>query len=517
MSQLHADCLNEIFEYLDNNKNTLYSCLLVNHLWSAVSVRILWRSIRNYRTLIICLPNKSKKILFENGISILTSKPLLFNYVTFCKSVSFHEIDINIERLLKKQQSISIQSSKDNITQEIFRFLMSQIISLRKLIITEFTPENKDMKFSFRHMKPFRYGNPTVPPLKTPKFSPENIMKILTELRDRMLNNLSEFYCYSDTYPEFFYRLSQICHTIQTLKISLTTENISKELIDLISVQKNLKNLYMLQLRYEVGLNDLLTRIPNTLINFTYHGINIKLTSLLVNTNLSNLQELKLYCNNYDLRIFNYNMVFDRFKNSDDSECHEKSLSNLNNNLSTNILNEFLENNGRNLKKFHINKYGYERSICTYCKNIRILKTNLTNNELDVLRNFFKAFPFLESIRICYHDLKFNEKFLFEDVVKYSPKNFHKLKLYYYNYNERAKSSLVPEELELFLASWKSRVPQKPLSLVITGYHTFIENDGNMKVIEKYTELGTIKLVKKPIDNLYKYDGIVLDQLSNRY
>ncbi|CAB4384084.1 unnamed protein product [Rhizophagus irregularis] len=217
---------------------------------------------------------------------------------------------------------------------------MSQIISLRKLIITEFTPENKDMMISFRHMKPFRYGNTKVPPLKTPKSSPENIMKILTELRDRMLNNLSEFYCYSNTYPEFFYRLSQICHTIQTLKISLTTDDISKELIDLISVQKNLKNLYMLQLRYE----------------------------------------------------------------------------------SNRLLNEFLENNGR-----------------------------------------------------------------------------------------------IPEELELFLESWKSRVPQKPLSLVITGYHTFIENDGNMKVIEKYTELGTIKLVNKPIDNLYKYDSIVIDQLSNRY
>ncbi|POG71247.1 hypothetical protein GLOIN_2v1774990 [Rhizophagus irregularis DAOM 181602=DAOM 197198] len=420
MSQLHADCLNEIFEYLDNNKNTLYSCLLVNHLWSAVSVRILWRSIRNYRTLIICLPNKSKKILFENGISILTSKPLLFNYVTFCKSVSFHEIDINIERLLKKQQFFSIQSSKDNITQEIFRFLMSQIISLRKLIITEFIPENKDMKFSFRHMKPFRYGNTKVPPLKTPKFSPENIMKILTELRDRIL----------------------------------TTVDISKELIDLISVQKNLKNLYMLQLRYE----------------------------FILNTNLSNLQELKLYCNNYDLWIFNYDLVFDRFKNSNDRECYEKAFTNLNNYLSTNRLNEFLENNGRN-----------KRSICIYCKSIRILKTNLTNNDLGVLRNFFKAFPFLESIRICYHDLN-------------SMRNSY-----------LTKTSLVPEELELLLESWKSRVPQKPLSLVITGYHTFIENDGNMKVIEKYTELGTIKLVKKPIDNLYKYDGIVLDQLSNRY
>uniref|UniRef100_U9UHM7 Uncharacterized protein n=1 Tax=Rhizophagus irregularis (strain DAOM 181602 / DAOM 197198 / MUCL 43194) TaxID=747089 RepID=U9UHM7_RHIID len=240
---------------------------------------------------------------------------------------------------------------------------MSQIISLRKLIITEFIPENKDMKFSFRHMKPFRYGNTKVPPLKTPKFSPENIMKILTELRDRIL----------------------------------TTVDISKELIDLISVQKNLKNLYMLQLRYE----------------------------FILNTNLSNLQELKLYCNNYDLWIFNYDLVFDRFKNSNDRECYEKAFTNLNNYLSTNRLNEFLENNGRNKR--------------------------------SVLRNFFKAFPFLESIRICYHDLN-------------SMRNSY-----------LTKTSLVPEELELLLESWKSRVPQKPLSLVITGYHTFIENDGNIK------------------------------------
>ena len=45
---LPADCLNEIFENLEDDKVTLHSCLLVNRLWCEVSVRILWRNIWNY-------------------------------------------------------------------------------------------------------------------------------------------------------------------------------------------------------------------------------------------------------------------------------------------------------------------------------------------------------------------------------------------------------------------------------------------------------------------------------------
>ena len=47
MSQLPADCLNEIFEYLDeySDKVTLRSCLLVNRLWCEISVKILWRNV----------------------------------------------------------------------------------------------------------------------------------------------------------------------------------------------------------------------------------------------------------------------------------------------------------------------------------------------------------------------------------------------------------------------------------------------------------------------------------------
>ena len=65
MSNLPSDCLNGIFEYLEDDKISLRSCLLVNRLWCEVSVRILWRSIKNYNTLIACLPNESKEILIR--------------------------------------------------------------------------------------------------------------------------------------------------------------------------------------------------------------------------------------------------------------------------------------------------------------------------------------------------------------------------------------------------------------------------------------------------------------------
>ncbi len=47
--QLPADCLNDIFEYLENDKVTLHSCLLANRLWCEVSVRVLWRNIWNLK------------------------------------------------------------------------------------------------------------------------------------------------------------------------------------------------------------------------------------------------------------------------------------------------------------------------------------------------------------------------------------------------------------------------------------------------------------------------------------
>ena len=96
--QHFADCLNDIIEYLEDDEISLRSCLLVSRLWCKISVRILWRNIlkattlykkhKTYaqlstiRTLMACLPNESKELLYENGISIPapTQNPPLFNY-----------------------------------------------------------------------------------------------------------------------------------------------------------------------------------------------------------------------------------------------------------------------------------------------------------------------------------------------------------------------------------------------------------------------------------------------------
>src|SRR5438874_2077999 len=96
MSKLSADCLNEIFEYLKEDKVTLRSCLLVNRLWCEVSVRILWRKIRNYNTLIACLSNESKEILYQNTSASASSTPPIFNYASFCKVLSINQVNDKI-------------------------------------------------------------------------------------------------------------------------------------------------------------------------------------------------------------------------------------------------------------------------------------------------------------------------------------------------------------------------------------------------------------------------------------
>src|SRR4051812_9495464 len=120
MPKLLTECLYDILECLEEDEATLRSCLLVNRLWSVISVRILWRNIRNYSTLISCLSNDSKEILYKNGIttSILTSKPQMFNYVSFCKNLSIDHVSYQIGQLL---EPISDQNLIDIVTQEVFK------------------------------------------------------------------------------------------------------------------------------------------------------------------------------------------------------------------------------------------------------------------------------------------------------------------------------------------------------------------------------------------------------------
>jgi hypothetical protein len=139
--QLPNECLNEILEYLEKDKLTLYSCLLVNCLWCKIAVRILWRNILDHKrayqrhllrveklilsTIIACLPNKSKELLYKNEIFITapTSNPPLFNYLEFCKALSINEIALIVYGAL---------SNRDLVANEIIKMFANQISSLKK-------------------------------------------------------------------------------------------------------------------------------------------------------------------------------------------------------------------------------------------------------------------------------------------------------------------------------------------------------------------------------------------------
>ncbi|CAB4429410.1 unnamed protein product [Rhizophagus irregularis] len=141
MSRLPADCLTEIFEHLDD-KNSLYSCLLVNRLWCKISVGFYWRDMENYstsnfNTLISCLPNESKEILSENKIIISTpTLNPMFNYASFCKVLSIDRVYTKVEELLMNQENFSFHDLKDDIiilSQEIFKLFRKTNFFFKKI------------------------------------------------------------------------------------------------------------------------------------------------------------------------------------------------------------------------------------------------------------------------------------------------------------------------------------------------------------------------------------------------
>ena len=78
------------------------------------------------------------------------------------------------------------------------------------------------------------------------------------------------------------------------------------------------------------------------------------------------------------------------------------------------------------------------------------------------------------------------KKDVLETVARHSPKNFYELSV------SRVPSELSPKDLESFFIIWKNRIPKKSLCLSITLSNSKYYQE-NMKIIEKYKNLGIIK------------------------
>ncbi|GES99478.1 hypothetical protein GLOIN_2v1876445 [Rhizophagus clarus] len=341
--QLPVDCLIEIFEYLDDDEFTLYLCLLVNRLYCKIAVEILWRDVLDFQngyehsykshislsiisTLIACLPKESKYLLHKNGIYITPNqKPPLFNYPSFCKTISIYGIDRMLEYTLRSRQ---LNNSGDL---------------------------NHDCSTAYIDDIEFIY---------------------LTEAKF-CLKNLAKLCCDSDSPPKFFYHMSQLCHNIQSLTIDFA-DIISNGLADLISSQNNLKRITLISSYYDENdkINAIIpssTKFSLTLTELTLHEYYIPLSFVALFKNLQKLFFSFKYSLFDDFDQLQY-VHFSQLKILKFIYSHPKIV----------MLIKFLEINGKNLTEFYIRKGHNNNSlnlaIVKFCPNLKILSDALIRN-----------------------------------------------------------------------------------------------------------------------------------------
>jgi hypothetical protein len=481
MPQLIADCLNNIFEYLDDDKNTLYSCLLVNHQWCEVAVRILWRNAwyfkdnRDYKphvplsvinTLIACLPKESKDFLEKEKFYIIspTQKPPLFNYPSFIKIITIYGVYQMIEMFPSDSRDYSswyCARMHSCLLLELLKMFMNQVSSLKSL-------DYYSAEYKFDNINEFIY---------TPG------AKIC-------LSNLTELWCRSDICSDFFYQMSQICHNIQSLTIKFIC-SISDGLTDLICSQNNLKNVSL-----EKADDEVKAIIPS-LTSLT--KFSLTLTELVLDECYVPLSFVAMFTNLQVLWFFNYD-----FDELDQLQCVHftqlKTLKFVHSYPEIEMLIIFLEINGKNLTEFHVSENpnnSLNSAIAKFCPNLRILSIIFEKDEFETFKLILNNCQNLEIIRFRYFVRRPNLKTFFKILTKYAQKNFYELSIDWYYIENNLSFEKFCEELEEFFINWKERIPQKSLTLVITNcYGNSVKFEKYMKIVlENYTKMGIIRKI----------------------
>ncbi|UZO08731.1 uncharacterized protein OCT59_028983 [Rhizophagus irregularis] len=438
--------IEEVLESLENDKDTLYSCLFVNYFFCEVTVKVLWRNIWNFKlrsdassqilsTLIACLPNESKCLLYKRGIIIPTptSKPPLFNYVSFCKSLSIGDIGRMIIFYFKNQQQTKIMNNNDEnkelVIKEILKMYMNKINNLKRL------------DYSFEDT----YENKT----ETPK----NITLInLSGARD-CLKNLTKLSCTKDV---------------------IGSEN---ELMELIYSQNCLKELKIITIydnTYWKGIIPSLKKHYNTITKFYLRGIYNE-SPLSFITELINLQKLFLSVDySKDYKELKY-AIFPKLRSL---RIHYGD--------SFESLIIFLKNNGKNLECLEC--YSCDTlliiTIAKFCLKIKYLYVKIY--EVEELKEILNNCKQLEKLKVMCYRCHLKVNVVLEIISNFSPKNFHELHII----ERLGESNIFPMELESFFIIWKDRVPFRSFTFIIE--ENKVENE-NMEVIEKYKKLGIIK------------------------
>ncbi|RIA92247.1 hypothetical protein C1645_820931 [Glomus cerebriforme] len=179
MSKLNSDILYHIFQELNKDRNSLFSCLLVNKLWCELTVPILWKC-----------PSKYFDYRDDDAVKRCKDIRSIFNIITL------------------------------HLSENSRKFLLSQHIYIFSIF------KQQRRKLSLNYVS-FYYN---IPIYKYPG-------------ANTCLSNLCELRCNSDNNPSIFEGLAQICRSIETIFINMIGRcyRCNDGLTKLILIQKQIK------------------------------------------------------------------------------------------------------------------------------------------------------------------------------------------------------------------------------------------------------------------------------------
>src|SRR6266480_5383952 len=128
MPKLNKDIIFLILEELQNDRKSLYSCLMVNRTWCETTVPILWKNPlkfcptkdkrKLFNVMLLYLSEESRDILRNQEIDIfaeLHQRPL-FNYISFWRYLNLNILENMI---------ISVKSKTSIIRSEMLKLLIN--------------------------------------------------------------------------------------------------------------------------------------------------------------------------------------------------------------------------------------------------------------------------------------------------------------------------------------------------------------------------------------------------------
>jgi hypothetical protein len=459
MSNLNRDILYLIFEELKDDGNSLYSCLLVNKIWTNIIIPILWKNPWKY------LKKESKNIiLLKVIISHLSDeirnnlkeqskfqKPI-FNYISFCKYLDFKVI-INLIN--------SIFNIRDKYMNEISDKYMNEII---KLFI------NENMRFTHLYIpNQFNYKIYDIPGFEYCFSGLEFLRCDLDNIDNQILEGLT-----------------RISKTIKNLEFGSSNNNTEMSgIIKLIEVQKKLNNVYYLTYqRNETlckSLEESLIKHVDTIKYLKINGEPITKILLYFN-NLISLEMDDSICNTSWKHL--ENVILPNLKFLKAKRIPSKYLAKL------------IENTNGKLNEISINLLRYYdtnykvliQAISQNCPKLQYLMLMFKNRDIIELEKLLINCQNLNGLIIVANkfDIEFDWSKLFEILTKSSPICLFKFKFYFYRY--RTLSRL--DSLNLLFDNWKGR---HPMLLQTVPMYSHINLEKYFNLIEKYKEEGIVK------------------------